>query len=106
LETVDIRREFERLQDHVDSRILLLIFPSLVNFESYPLRHLHAEATSSVDGLDFDTIDLFDSFAPYDPEDLKVAPKDLTHPNAFANDIVTERITTYLERELEELNIF
>lgn len=105
LKIVDIRKEFERLQNHVGSRILLLIFPTLAGFENYSLAHLHADVKNSVDGLNFDTIDLFEAFLPYAPEELKVSPKDLTHPNAFANSIVTEQIILYLRRVFEERRI-
>jgi hypothetical protein len=106
LKTVDVRREFERLQRHVDSRILVVVFPALTDFKNYPLPHLHADVASSLRGLDVDMIDLLDVFSSYDPAELKVAEDDTTHPNRFANGMVTEQISTYLKRELEPLDLF
>ena len=106
LKTVDVRREFERLQEHVQSRILLLIFPVLIDFKDYPYSHLHDDVEISVRGLDIDTIDLLDVFEPYDLEDLKIAVHDRTHPNRFANGLVIEQIATYLKLELEALDLF
>ena len=81
---------------YVDQRVLLLIFPQLTDFGDYSLDHLHADASESVRGLEVDVVDLLDTFRRFDPEELKVSSKDVTHPNAFANGLVVDEIAEYL----------
>jgi lysophospholipase L1-like esterase len=95
LKAIDVKREFQRLDELVDTRILLTVFPTLVKFDTYAYAHLHADALRSVEGLDYDTLDLLDTFRPYNPDQLKVSPTDVTHPNAFGISLATDQIAKY-----------
>jgi hypothetical protein len=95
LKTVDVRREFQRLDEQVDTRILLAVFPILVDFDSYAYQHLHTDALESVEGLDFDTLDIIDAFRGHDFQKLKVAESDTTHPNSLGISLATEMIAKY-----------
>ena len=69
---------------------MIVIFPVLISFERHPMRKVHDWLRKTVDGLDYEIVDLIRPFSAYRAEELIQKPRDRTHPNKFGTRIAAE----------------
>ena len=85
------REQFELLQDYTgDETQLIVIFPALMNFEMHPMKKVHDWLRKTIDGLNYEIVDLYHPFSAHRAEDLIQKPRDFTHPNKFGTRIAAE----------------
>ncbi len=80
----DLREQFRLLESYSGGKQnLVVIFPVLENFENYLYSLDHRRISDAIDGLNYVTLDLLDTYRRCDAESLILEPFDRTHPNAF-----------------------
>lgn len=87
----DLREQFRLLESYSNGRKnLVVIFPALENFGNY-LRSLdHRRIKDAIDGLNYETLDLLDTYRLCDAESLIIEPFDRTHPNSFGTRLAAQ----------------
>jgi len=78
---------------------VIVLFPSLNNFNNYPYAHFHNEVKLISTENSAYYLDLFSYFLEYDYKTLRLEPQDDTHPNQKGYDIAITGIIDYLKKE-------
>ncbi len=87
----NLRAQFALLQSYCnDRKNVVVIFPMLVDFHRYLFAFEHMRAKSALEGLNYETLDLLDTFKRYEADRLVIGPSDRTHPNEFGTAIAAE----------------
>lgn len=93
----DLRTQFQLLELYSAGQSrLLMVFPTLIDFDNYPVAVEHHRVKSAVDGLGYEVLDLLDTYRHYDAESLLVSPNDQTHPNAWGTTIAAQAALEFL----------
>lgn len=86
-----VRKQFELLQSYCNGRRnVVLIFPVLDRFENYLFALEHRRVVSSLDGLNYEVLDLMERYRRHAPQTLRVEARDTTHPNALGHAIAAD----------------
>lgn len=96
----DVHQQFELLRSYCgDKRIVVVIFPGLIDFRRYPMMDQHERVVDALKGVDCEILDLLVPFSRFEAEALQLNHLDLTHPNALGNRIAAEALVDLLFRE-------
>lgn len=96
----DLHQQFQLLRSYCgEKRIVVVIFPGLIDFRRYPLADQHERVVAALEGLDCEILDLLTPFRRFEAEALRVNPRDDTHPNALGNRIAAEATASLLLRK-------
>ena len=96
----DLHEQFELLRSYCgDRRLVVVIFPGLIDFRGYPLMDEHERVVDALRGVDCEILDLLVPFSHFDAEALQLDPRDRTHPNVLGNRIAAEAILDLLLRK-------
>lgn len=79
------------------SKLVILLFPLLYNFNNYQFREIHHKISSFCKSNDIILLDLLPEFSKYKAEDLWVNPTD-HHPNEIAHRIAAKKLYEILNR--------
>ncbi len=84
-----------------DAKLLVVTFPLLHALgPDYPYRGVHAQLAALWAELSVPALDLYDLYAPYEPEQLVIGKLD-AHPNRLAHELAAGAIVSFLERRVE-----
>jgi lysophospholipase L1-like esterase len=96
----DLREQFELLQSYCgDKKIVVVIFPELLDFRHYDRLVQHERVVDALKGLDCEILDLLTPFRRFEPEALQLNPRDRTHPNALGIRVAAAATLDLLNRE-------
>ncbi len=97
-----LQSQFQLLQSYSpNADRVLVIFPTLQDFDNYPASLEHRWPTEAAHELDYAVLDLLEFYRPYEAESLILNPDDVTHPNALGTQIAVEAtIDLLVERGL------
>ncbi|MCX5667258.1 MAG: hypothetical protein NTY34_02975 [Candidatus Omnitrophica bacterium] len=87
----NLLREFHRDIKDRDGKFVIVLFPLLYDFASYPFREIHEKISVFCKGEGILLVDLFPAFSKYRAEELWVNPTD-HHPNETAHKIAAGEI--------------
>ncbi|MDP8298587.1 MAG: hypothetical protein P9L88_01585 [Candidatus Tantalella remota] len=91
----NILKEFNRDVRGNGSRMVIVLFPLLYDFNKYPFKAIHDKLTGFCEKEGILLVDLLPAFSRYKDSDLWVNPTD-HHPNEIANRIAAEEIYVFL----------
>ncbi|MFH1849309.1 MAG: SGNH/GDSL hydrolase family protein [archaeon] len=92
----------EALQKIIDlsrrhgTELVIVIFPSLDDFEHYPNFDFHDQIRDVASDGQVPVVDLYSSFSRYSHLALRLSPDDDTHPNKLGYDIAVEQIQEFI----------
>ncbi|MEK6855098.1 MAG: SGNH/GDSL hydrolase family protein [Nanoarchaeota archaeon] len=84
-------RELSEIAKKEDIEVVVVMFPSMSQFDSYPFFLIHEFVSDNSEENNFYFIDLFDFYKNY-PEDSIIVSEYDKHPNEFAHEIAAEII--------------
>jgi len=89
-----------------DSRLVIVLFPLLYEFDDYPFQEIHDKIAAFCRQESILLLDLLPAFSEYEDRELWVHPTD-HHPNEVAHRIAAEEIYKFLKQEhlLELLDV-
>lgn len=73
-------------------KVIITIFPYLINFKNYPLKIAHKAVEEEAKINNFFVIDLFEIYQNYNFEKLKIVSDDATHPNPFGHYLAAQEL--------------
>ncbi|MCK4548433.1 MAG: SGNH/GDSL hydrolase family protein [Candidatus Eisenbacteria sp.] len=81
-----------------DMALIFVMIPTLTHLdESYPYAELRRETKDFLDESRIRVIDLFDTYAPYNPSDLWISPEN-THWNGLGTSLAAKEIVDYVKQ--------
>ncbi len=98
----DLREQFRRLESYCEGRRnVVVVFPILSDFNYYLYEVDHRRIHNAIRGLNYETVDLLDTYRGCDPESLIQNPRDRTHPNALGTRLAAQATVQLLaEKQL------
>ncbi len=87
----ELFKKLRGIAEKNDIRVVVVIFPGLIDFNNYPYNGVHEYLTETSSNNGFYVIDLFDTYKSHSPESLQVNEYD-SHPNELGHRLAAEKI--------------